>query len=186
MGNAYVKTDWPVEKIRHWVEVDGKTHDWIGKQIGCQHQTVSKICKKNGIRTQRTGPRSGEGHPEWKGGRRLVGGYWHIYMPEHPNCHKKNLVAEHRLVMEKKLGRYLDPKEVVHHKDHDPQNNHPDNLMVFGKNSEHLRHELTGKCPNWTPEGFAKINKSGGLYANPKLLKPGESRQAQTNDRQTS
>lgn len=44
----------------------------------------------------------------------------------------------HRIVMEKMVGRPLEKGEVVHHIDGNPRNNHPDNLMVFPTQSEHL------------------------------------------------
>jgi len=49
-------------------------------------------------------------------------------------------VAEHRLVAEKKLGRLLQDKEVVHHLDLEGKNNKPENLMVFPSNKEHLQY----------------------------------------------
>jgi hypothetical protein len=27
---------------------------------------------------------------------------------------------------------------------------------LFSTNADHLRHELTGRCPKWTPEGRAR------------------------------
>jgi hypothetical protein len=49
-------------------------------------------------------------------------------------------VYEHRLVMEKHLGRYLKPEEVVHHIDGNPGNNVLDNLMLFPNDGEHSAH----------------------------------------------
>jgi len=43
----------------------------------------------------------------------------------------------HRWVMEKKLGRKLEPDEVVHHRDGNKLNNSPDNLHVFSSQEEH-------------------------------------------------
>ena len=43
---------------------------------------------------------------------------------------------EHRLVIEKHLGRFLSPDEVVHHIDHDGHNNDINNLVVLSK-AEH-------------------------------------------------
>lgn len=43
----------------------------------------------------------------------------------------------HRVVAERKLGRPLEPWEVVHHKDRNKLNNNPDNLWVFRDQEEH-------------------------------------------------
>ena len=52
----------------------------------------------------------------WNGGKsRHHSGYVLIYTPNHPNRFKRVYVLEHRLVVEKILGRYLAGEEVVHH-----------------------------------------------------------------------
>ena len=45
----------------------------------------------------------------------------------------------HRIVAEKKLGRKLRPKEVVHHIDGNKRNNSPRNLAVLKNQSEHAK-----------------------------------------------
>lgn len=54
---------------------------------------------------------------------------------------KRNGKHEHRLVVEKMLGRPLKPGEIVHHKDGDKHNNDPDNLEVMTQ-SEHIKEHL--------------------------------------------
>lgn len=46
-------------------------------------------------------------------------------------------VYEHIIQAERKLGRFLGDKEVVHHKDRNRTNNSLDNLMVFKTNKDH-------------------------------------------------
>lgn len=45
----------------------------------------------------------------------------------------------HRWAAEKQLDRKLTSKEVVHHKDRNKNNNHPDNLHVFHDQQSHWK-----------------------------------------------
>jgi len=68
-------------------------------------------------------------------------GYVKLLMPEHPSADSKGYVYEHRVAMEKKIGRPLLSSEIVHHIDHSKQNNNPDNLEIVTGNGEHyLKH----------------------------------------------
>lgn len=49
----------------------------------------------------------------------------------------------HRIVAEQLLGRALRPGEIVHHRDGDTENNHPDNLQVMTQ-AEHARIHRSG------------------------------------------
>jgi hypothetical protein len=48
---------------------------------------------------------------------------------------------KHRILAEEKLGRTLERREIVHHRDGDKLNNTPENLMVMPSQSEHARLE---------------------------------------------
>ena len=71
--------------------------------------------------------------------------YWNVYQPTHPRASKDGYVLEHRLVMEKTLGRYLTQDEVVHHLNGDPTDNHPENLSLLPGQSEHARAHDSGR-----------------------------------------
>ena len=90
----------------------------------------------------------------WKGGRTIIKDYIFVYSPNHP-YHKKNYVKEHRLVMEKYLGRYLNPKEVIHHRNGDKKDNRISNLFLFNDNHIHIKfHLFKLKNPNLFEEDF--------------------------------
>lgn len=86
---------------------------------------------------------NGNKNGNWKGGKNKRDyGYIEIWMPTHPYANHDGYVLEHRLVMENKLGRYLKPKEVVHHIDENTSNNDVDNLMLFKNAGYHINHHL--------------------------------------------
>lgn len=147
-------------KIRHMIEVENLQQWRVADEIGCSTGAIEKVVRRLGLKTQRTGPRSGEGHTNWKGGVIVRKGYRYVYLPTHPNAvFGKKYVAEHRLAVESKIGRLLLRSEVVHHIDGDTNNNSQENLMVFGENKSHLKHELTGRVPNWTPDGLRRMRE---------------------------
>lgn len=95
------------------------------------------LSMKHKKRIQNAVPKREKSHL-WKGGKRITwSNYIQIYQPEHPNTDNRGYIREHRLVMEKYLGRYLKSSEVVHHVDGDTKNNNINNLMLFRSNAEH-------------------------------------------------
>jgi len=108
----------------------------ISEHFGIGFYVVLRLFKKNGIPMRsrleanrlavergRVRPRRQETHPNWKGGRKIHGGYIEVYLPNHPRAMISDYVLEHILVLEEKLGRSLLPNEVSHHKDENKQNN---------------------------------------------------------------
>jgi hypothetical protein len=82
---------------------------------------------------------AGKNSKSWRGGEMIRNGYVCIYMPSHPFCYTGIYVYEHRLVMEKHLGRYLLPQEEIHHINGIRYDNRIENLMLFSNKSEHMK-----------------------------------------------
>ncbi len=108
---------------------------------------------KNGSFTGKCFPCSalcGTSHPSWRGGRLYdKSGYIRIYTPNHPSyAQTTNYVLEHRLVMEKKIGRYLSSHETVHHINGIKNDNRPENLELWiGSQPTGIRAEDAPHCP---------------------------------------
>ncbi len=69
----------------------------------------------------------------WKGGSFITAkGYIMTRVPQHPNA-CNGYVFEHRLVIEKSLGRYLLRHETVHHKNGVKSDNRIENLELWTK-----------------------------------------------------
>ncbi len=68
-------------------------------------------------------------------------GYRYIHKPDHPYCTKQGYVAEHRIIMEKHIGRILEPKEIIHHINHQKNYNPIENLILYKTRGKHTMNE---------------------------------------------
>lgn len=121
----------------------------------------SKECRHAGF--------SGVNNPNWREGRKSKrgknGGHILVYAPDHPQA-RKGFVPEHRLVMERKLGRLLTEAEKVHHKNLDMQDNADSNLVVTNNIREHNKvHASLLKCVKPLMElGYLIFNENSMIY----------------------
>lgn len=89
----------------------------------------------------------GENASNWRGGRRKNRQYIYIYQPNHLNCDVNGYVREHRLIMEKQIGRYLEKNEIVHHLNGIKDDNRIENLQLRTR-SQHNSMDILVECPD--------------------------------------
>jgi hypothetical protein len=70
-------------------------------------------------------------------------GYVLEWCPTHPKATHGDF--QHRLVMECSLGRFLNPREVVHHISRDRTDNRIENLSLSANHAEHMREHWVGR-----------------------------------------
>lgn len=95
----------------------------------------------------RTEKHKGNNANNFRGGKIIdKNGYIYILKPEHPYAiQNKRYVFEHRLIIEKQIGRYLHRWEVSHHINGIKDDNRPENLMAFKNNIVHKKFEFGKK-----------------------------------------
>ena len=82
---------------------------------------------------------TGKNNYAWRGNKFEWRGYVLVYSPKHPRPSYGSRVFEHRLVMEKKLGRYLESHEIIHHLNGIRNDNRLENLSLTCKEKHDTR-----------------------------------------------
>ena len=114
------------------------------KQKGEHHSLKTEFKKGHKPRYRAFGKdnymfgKCGEKNPQWKGGRRKQDGYIIVYRSQ------GDYVLEHRLIMEKMVGRKLESWENVHHKNGVRDDNRVENLEIVVRKNHYGRI----RCPH--------------------------------------
>jgi len=126
--------------------MQGNTHGFTkghGMNKGKNNPMYGKPSRNKGKKLPQF---SGKNAFNWRGGKTGNNGYIMLRYPTHPFCDGRGYIRRSHLIMEKKLGRYLKPKEVVHHINKIKFDDKIENFIVFKSNGYHLVFHRWGYC----------------------------------------
>jgi hypothetical protein len=123
----------PIEEIRS-LAGDGFSAVEIGEKLGFTADYICKLGRKENIFIP------DKFHP---GYILTHNGYLKIRKPDHPFADMKGYVGVHRLVLETKLGRFLEPHEITHHINGIKTDNRPENLEVTDRPNHAKTHHIS-------------------------------------------
>ena len=103
------------------------------------------FCNKHCLGKFRSRKLTGDLASNYKTGSRKSRQYIEVEAAWHPNKNKRGYVFLHRLIVESKIGRFLDSNEVIHHIDDNPKNNHWSNLEIIDQAKHAKIHSLKRK-----------------------------------------
>lgn len=126
---------------KDWTERNKKISERLkGRKLSENHIKKLRESHKGKHPTKKARLKMSYAHFRRQGGeirKRTKKGYITVFVPEHP--HKMEgggaRVFEHRLVMERYLGRYLKPTEIVHHLNQKKDDNRIVNLYLTDRRS---------------------------------------------------
>lgn len=120
------------EELQKLYVEENMTAEKLAKHYGCSVHSMRYHLKNMNVN------KGGYYKVKGVGGKVKNMGYIYVYYPDHKNCNGSGYVAEHRLVVEKHIGRYLTNDEIVHHINENKSDNRIENLQVM-TTSEHIK-----------------------------------------------
>jgi hypothetical protein len=149
--------------------VYGFSCESIARFVGCGQATIARFLDGVGVEkrpfgmigrkhTQQVKDTIGDANRTGRNSHPTTDGYIMVYAPDHPYCNSNGYVREHRLVVEKRLGRYLRPEETVHHINEIRDDNRDENLELFESRESHSVIHTVGVNPS--SETRAKLSAS--------------------------
>jgi len=164
--------------IQKYIQTD-KSVLQVAKELGVNHKTIRSYLVKYGLkvkpisevmrgkkptkavlegRKRAAEKNRGRIPPNYKGGiAKASDGYIKQKAVDHPRSDMHGYVKQHRLVMEKHLGRYLLPTEVVHHINGIKDDNRIENLCLTTI-SEHAKMHI--RTEEWKKNFSESIKRS--------------------------
>lgn len=157
LSSAYKDKEW--FENQYWNKK--KDVHKIAKLCGVHFSTIYKWAKKNQWKLKRGGwgmpvsketaqkireAQIGNKNHAWRGGKYEQEGYVFIKDHTHPNRNSQNYISEHRVIIEKNIGRYLYPWELVHHKNGIRNDNRVENLEIKYRGNHHRKSLYCPHC----------------------------------------
>lgn len=133
----------PRETIQALLDA-GKTMRQMVEELGLKRGLLQKWMRLYGIKLtkeQQCGRlRRGTDHHKFSGYEKDSNGYRYLAAtPGHMSADQCGYVPEHRLVIERLLGRELTHSETVHHVNFSKKDNRIENLILFRSGSQHAK-----------------------------------------------
>ena len=133
----------------------GRSSVDVAKQLGRDPAVVRLRARKLGIPSWK----------EWSGGLKEFRGY-KVSKIERGDGGLARRVPEHRIVVERHIGRSLGDSERVHHINFNKRDNRIENLHLCKSTSEHSRahHSINAIIPELLERGIVNFNSTEGIY----------------------